>query len=254
MPSKKTFVPLKSYKPITSERQARKATSEFHHGGGNRTTYQAASALLTDLHKTSSKFVFRTITKLNRRPGSGEAPLKTLEVGAVNTQLLESPFLDVLAIDLKSRHPRIKEIDFFSLEPKEEYDILVLAMVLNCVPTPEARGRMLVMCRDHLKQNGLFFLILPSRCFPGDSRTWFENHVMKRLGFEPVTRDSTPKVFSTCFRLVEHYPLKDQIIRFSQCGGLVDLIIGAETADGAKKEDSESKIAKVSSSKRRRIK
>lgn len=46
------------------------------------------------------------------------------QVGAINTRLLDVPWLDVRAIDLKSQHPRIEERDFFSLEPAGEYDVV----------------------------------------------------------------------------------------------------------------------------------
>lgn len=46
------------------------------------------------------------------------------QVGAINTRLLDVPWLDVRAIDLKSQHPRIQERDFFSLETSGEYDVV----------------------------------------------------------------------------------------------------------------------------------
>lgn len=46
------------------------------------------------------------------------------KVGAINTRLLDVPWLDVRAIDLKSQHPRIEERDFFSLKPSGEYDVV----------------------------------------------------------------------------------------------------------------------------------
>lgn len=48
----------------------------------------------------------------------------TPQVGAINTRLLDVPWLDVRAIDLKSQHPRIEERDFFSLKPSGEYDVV----------------------------------------------------------------------------------------------------------------------------------
>ena len=48
----------------------------------------------------------------------------SIQVGAINTRLLDVPWLGVRAIDLKSQHPRIEERDFFSLKPSEEYDVV----------------------------------------------------------------------------------------------------------------------------------
>lgn len=217
------FAPLKSYKPITNERHARKATSDFHDGVGNRATYQAASALLTDLHKTSSKFVFRCVTKLGLRPKANGKKLDTLEIGAVNAQLLSSSFLRVRAIDIQSRIPGVEELDFFVLDPAQErYDVVVCAMVLNCVQTKEKRGIMLGNCREMTRPGGLFILILPARCFPGQTRERFETEVMAELGWEVVFKESTPKVVSTCFRAVRP-PSKAHTLRFSDGRGLLDL-------------------------------
>ena len=41
---------------------------------------------------------------------------------------------------------------------------MVNAMVINCVPTPRQRGRMLRLCNAHLQLNGVFILVLPRRC------------------------------------------------------------------------------------------
>jgi hypothetical protein len=198
------FRPLKSFKPITNERHARKATSDFHNGKGTQSSYQAASALLTDLHKTSSKFVFRCITKLGLRPKSNEAKLEVLEIGAINVQLLSSSFLNVLAIDINSRHPLIKQMDFFDMPPPPSlYKVVVLAMVLNCVPTKEKRGEMLVKCREMLQEGALFVLILPKRCFANQSLQEFHRIITTPLGFKLVVKEETPKVTSLCYQVIE---------------------------------------------------
>jgi len=69
----------------------------------------------------------KTHVQLELRPARGEEPLPTLEgtrhrlaranapsraratVGAINLQLSSCPFLNVTAVDLQSRHARIKE-------------------------------------------------------------------------------------------------------------------------------------------------
>jgi 25S rRNA (adenine2142-N1)-methyltransferase len=83
---------------------------------GGRERYQQASVLLTDKNKSSSKWVFSTLTKLGLRPKSGETRPKTLEIGAINTQILSCPWLDVTSIDIEARAARIIEQDFFELE------------------------------------------------------------------------------------------------------------------------------------------
>jgi len=83
------------------------------HALGGRRLYQAASALATARNTSSSKWIFKTITALGRRPvGKGLTKPTLLEVGAVNTQLLACRWLDVTAIDIRSQHPRIQQVDF----------------------------------------------------------------------------------------------------------------------------------------------
>jgi 25S rRNA (adenine2142-N1)-methyltransferase len=92
---------------------------------GGRRAYQDASIISTK-HFKSSKWVFQQLTKLGRRPKKKEMPLRTLEIGAINTQLLSCPWLNVRAIDLLKRDPRIEQADFLQLIPTEEYQVHVL--------------------------------------------------------------------------------------------------------------------------------
>jgi len=223
-------VPLSGWRPLTSQKEARKVTSKFHeltrdlekldastgeqvnlsnkqrqeervkiqaqlNELGGRERYQEASILLTSLNKSSSKWVFQNITKLGMRPSKGSKPLQVLEVGAINTQLVSCPWLDVLAIDIKSRHPLIKELDFFKvpIKPAARFDVICNAMVVNCVPTPEARGEMLVRCTRLLKKNGLFCFVLPQRCV-GQPSTSGMLKIMKLLGFEVFNTSESPKI------------------------------------------------------------
>ena len=73
-----------------------------------------------------------------------EPKLKVLEIGAINTHLLDVAFMDTMAIDLNSCNHRIKQIDFLKLKPRKEYDVVVSSMVINCVPTKELRLKMLL--------------------------------------------------------------------------------------------------------------
>jgi hypothetical protein len=59
--------------------------------------YQEASALSTSKFR-NSRYVFKTLTGLGLQPGKGQPPLKVLEVGATNAQLLVCPWLRVRAI------------------------------------------------------------------------------------------------------------------------------------------------------------
>jgi hypothetical protein len=43
------------------------------------------------------------------------------KVGAINTQILSTPWMDVDAIDLISRNERIEQIDFFDVEVEHPF-------------------------------------------------------------------------------------------------------------------------------------
>jgi 25S rRNA (adenine2142-N1)-methyltransferase len=144
---------------IKSRRLARKITSEFHSisnqvslinalpnlnlfdkeknieeleskltdiGGLNR--YQQASIISTSFFKTS-KWISQTLVELGLKENNTSKKLNVLEVGAINIQLHKYNWLSVRSIDLFSQHPLIEECDFFTVEPKEEFDVVVCSMV-----------------------------------------------------------------------------------------------------------------------------
>lgn len=166
---------------------------------GGRQAYQEASVLTTGRHRTC-KWIFSVVTKLGLRPTKNQSPLKLLEVGAVNTQLLSVPWLDVRAIDIKAQHPRIEQIDFFDLKPKCCYDAVVLSMVLNCVSTPLKRGRMLSLVRDHLLPGGYLFLMIPRRCIENSPYCSFSiiSEALSIVGLKVVETKLSPKVAFFC--------------------------------------------------------
>ena len=92
---------------------------------GGIDAYQQASVISTQYFKTS-KWILKMIGKLT--PAT-DHKLSTLEVGAINTQLLESPRLKVRAIDINSQHPQIEVCDFFDIIPSRNFDVVVCSMV-----------------------------------------------------------------------------------------------------------------------------
>mmetsp|Transcript_7578 Transcript_7578/g.19505 ORF Transcript_7578/g.19505 Transcript_7578/m.19505 type:complete len:271 (+) Transcript_7578:96-908(+) len=213
--------------PLKSLRKARKVTSAFHEltaelqaakssGSksdakriqeqidqlGGREAYQDASVLTTSRAKHTSKWVFSELTRLGYRPGRGEPPLKVLEVGAVNTQILSVPWLQVRAIDINSCHPRIEQIDFFNLAPAGVYFAVVCSMVINCVPTPEARGDMMRRLFAHTQPGGLVFLTLPLRCLThAKAMTWRRLvNIAQQVGFTLESCKTSPKIAFFCLR------------------------------------------------------
>ncbi|KAL1520544.1 hypothetical protein AB1Y20_022120 [Prymnesium parvum] len=218
---KAPLVPLP--KKVTSRKHARRITTAYHaiteklhsardeaeasrlHAdlaalGGVR-AYQQASALNTALHSTS-RWVIHSLRACGLLPAS--PPPRLLEVGAVNTQLLEHEGLAVRAIDLHSSHPRIEQCDFFALPHGGEwdaslgrsvsYDAVVCSMVLNCVPDARRRFEMLVGVRAQLRAGGRAFITLPRTClshsFTIDQKLFAA--CLRGVGLRPVAIDKRP--------------------------------------------------------------
>jgi len=204
---------------------------------GGRDAYQRASQLSTSFHSTS-KWVLGHLsrngwlygiendeasTERGRKKGRRQA--NVLEVGAINTELLdaakltkrveqesengESTFIDapkyrlcVKAIDLKSSHAGIEEADFnhFPLkheDPTQRYDVIVCSMVINCVTTPEQRGVMLTRLYHQLCPGGLCFFTLPRLCLnqsPYTSTANFQDLLKDGVGFDIVEIKNSPKI------------------------------------------------------------
>lgn len=153
-----------------------------------------------------------------------------LEVGAINTELLDLAAetrpseciggtastvtkyrLDVRSIDLHSMEPRIEEADFLLLpfcseDVTKRYDVIVCSMVINCIPTPADRGKMLARLFHHLRPGGLLFLTLPKSCLTKSAfmtMTVFQAMLGRSggVGFDIVETKQSPKVsFLICRR------------------------------------------------------
>ena len=215
--------------PIASRRVARRVTSEFHRLAqdaaraptaaaraaaervleARRGRYQEASALSTALHSTS-RWVLRVLRRrgvlgaaANARPPDAAAnarPPALLEVGAVNTQLLDARGLAVRAIDVRSSMQRIERVDFFDLRPQGSYDVVVCALVLNCLPDAAARGRMVAGLVAHLRPGGLCFLVVPRSCLERSAATTPARFdaVLRRAGLVELERRATPRLLHLC--------------------------------------------------------
>ncbi|KAL5511402.1 DLD1_1 [Sanghuangporus vaninii] len=108
----------------------------------------------------------------------GRGKMKLLEVGALKPDNYAScsSWIDVLPIDLRSTHPGIAERDFLEMQKDDDdddddgetkcgvWDAISLSLVVNFVPEPRDRGRMLRVAYEMLRQDGLLFLALPLPC------------------------------------------------------------------------------------------
>nr|CCA17354.1 conserved hypothetical protein [Albugo laibachii Nc14] len=172
---------------------------------GGQEAYQEASILSTKFHRTS-KWIFQILTKHHRRPKSREEPLRVLEVGAINTQLLSCPWLAVRAIDLSSKHDGIEQKDFFTLSPVGDFQVVVSSMVLNCVPDPQSRGKMLQLYHQHLKPSGFLFIMIPLTCLNNSKYMTFEyfTSILAATGFRILETKKSPKIAFFCAEKVEN--------------------------------------------------
>lgn len=99
---------------------------------------------------------------------------RLLDVGALKHDNYASSkaFIEATPVDLHSRHVQIIQQDFLKIDPASDtpfhhsvpsnlnWDIISLSLVLNFVPDPQERGRMLRLARDLLAPNGLLFVVV----------------------------------------------------------------------------------------------
>ena len=168
----------------------------------NRDLYQKASQAALQRTSHVRKFVYSTLTTLNKRPKKGDERkvLNGLEVGAVTTEFCcQSPsWIRFRSIDLNSQHPKIEKRDFFSLKVREdEFDVILNSMVLNCVAEPEDRGEMLLrMAKMLRKETGVLFITIPRRCVENNPfcSTDIFNECLQACGLSIVLTKISPKI------------------------------------------------------------
>ncbi|KAJ3477558.1 hypothetical protein NLI96_g10381 [Meripilus lineatus] len=89
--------------------------------------------------------------------------LQLLEVGALKPDNYStcSSWVQNSPIDLHSRHPSIKEQDFLRMDEeanREKWDLVSLSLVVNFVPEPRDRGRMLSLAHTAIPLHNEFAL------------------------------------------------------------------------------------------------
>ena len=111
---------------------------------GGINAYQQASVISTQ-HFNTSKWICKVLRNLlqNKIIQLHNSKPKLFEVGAINEVLKKTSWLDVKAIDLHAQSSLIEECDFFTVEPKNEYDVVVCSMVINCVAKSDKRAEMI---------------------------------------------------------------------------------------------------------------
>jgi len=168
---------------------------------GGLEAYQRMSAIGQgkDRGGGSEKVLVEWLHELGFGKGKGKSKersptqLQVLEVGALkhDNYAPHSSWISCTPIDLRSRHPEIREQDYLLLDVSEnrsKWDAISLSLVLNFVPDPHDRGKMLVLTHQFLRPSGLLFLVLPLPCV-NNSRYLTPSSLaalLSHIGFAPV--------------------------------------------------------------------
>jgi len=180
----------------SNAKELREVEEEIEELGG-LAAYQRMSSIGqgTDRGGGSEKILIKWLVDIGLSERSDEGPLSLLEVGALkpDNYVSCSSWITTTPIDLRSRHPSIIEQDFLAMdvdEHAERWDVISLSLVVNFVPEPKERGRMLVLAHGFLRPSGLLFLALPSPCVENSRYMSFEHLelIMSTIGFTEVKR------------------------------------------------------------------
>ncbi|KAI6151031.1 nucleolus protein [Pisolithus tinctorius] len=164
---------------------------------GGLAAYQRMSSVGqgTDRGGGSERVLINWLVNMGFSTRDNMSKLGLLEVGALKPDNYAScsSWIDATPIDLRSRHPAIREQDFLLMEVNEnrgKWDILSLSLVINFVPEPRDRGRMLCLAHTFLRESGLLFLVLPLPCVENSRYLTFEHlsSLMTTIGFCEVEK------------------------------------------------------------------
>ncbi|KAI9568943.1 nucleolus protein [Boletus coccyginus] len=164
---------------------------------GGLAAYQRMSSIGqgADRGGGSEKVLIKWLVGMGLSKREGKGSLSLLEVGALKPDNYAScsSWITTTPIDLRSRHPSIIEQDFLTMdvdEHAERWDLISLSLVVNFVPEPKDRGRMLSLAHTFLRPSGMLFLALPLPCVENSRYMSFERlaSLMNTVGFVEVEK------------------------------------------------------------------
>jgi 25S rRNA (adenine2142-N1)-methyltransferase len=157
------------------------------------------------------------VSNLKDLKSKGES-MRILEVGALSLSnaCSKSNLFDLERIDLNSQAEGIKQQDFMErplpTNEKEKFDIISLSLVLNYVPDPGGRGKMLTRTLEFLRDRQVskdliqffpsLFLVLPASCV-SNSRYMDEpklEAIMESIGYVNVRKKLSNKLIYYLWR------------------------------------------------------
>lgn len=186
------------HNPATTSNEAelKKINEELASMGG-LAVYQRMSSIGqgSDRGGGSESVLIKWLVNMGFSKRDSMSKLRLLEVGALKPDNYTScsSWIDATPIDLRSRHPAIREQNFLMMEASEnweKWDVLSLSLVVNFVPEPRDRGRMLCLAHNFLRESGLLFLVLPLPCVENSRYLTLEHlgSLMTAIGFREVEK------------------------------------------------------------------
>ena len=199
---------------------------------GGLESYQLASiqGQASDRGGDSSIVLMEWLQDIKPDLASSNPKLRMLEVGAlsVDNACSKSALFEIERIDLKSQADGITKQDFMERPipkfDKDQFDIISLSLVLNFVPDPEDRAKMLRQTCRFLDQRAprtrpdslqdrfpALFLVLPAACIT-NSRYMNEERLtlmMSSLGYVCLKRKQTARLIYWLW-LLRDRPVPDE--------------------------------------------
>ena len=149
----------------------------------------------------SAKWVVKQLKAVGANTNA--SPIKLLDVGALKYNYSKQrKWIDCTAIDLNPQTSEVSKSDFLQMKSSQNFDVVVLSLVINYEGDGVKRGEMLKKCVQLVKTSGYVFIVLPRPCLSNSRYLTQELFVsmMDSLGFALLVRHCTRKLSFTMFQ------------------------------------------------------